>query len=129
MLLVVLGAVSYYASVRVVGVGLVRYVGVRREQQRRLRKLTILPYASAILLLSTAGLLNPLGMQMLWQSALAATAGGQSGLLWLQYYIPRGTVPKGTPEQLSRNYAWVGVAAVLAFIYVVVLGRGITLHR
>jgi hypothetical protein len=54
VLLVVLGAVSYYASVRVVGVGLVRYVGVRREQQRRLRKLTILPYASAILLLSTA---------------------------------------------------------------------------
>jgi hypothetical protein len=128
VLLVVLGAVSYYASVRVVGVGLVRYVGVRREQQRRLRKLTILPYVSAILLLSTAGLLNPLGMQLLWQSALPATAGGQSGLLWLQYYIPRGTVPKGTPEQLSRNYAWVGVAAVLAFIYVVVLGRGITLH-
>lgn len=86
-----LGAATYYASVLAVGVGLVRYVGVPREQQRRLRKLTILPYFSAVVLLSIAGLLNPLGIQLLWQSALPATAGGQSGLLWLQYYIPRQT--------------------------------------
>jgi len=129
VLLVVLGAVSYYAAVRVVGAGLVRYVGVPREQHRRLRKVTILPYFSAILLLSIAGLLNPLGIQLLWQSALPATAGGQSGLLWLQYYIPRETEPKRTPEQLGRNYVWIGVAAVLAFLYVVILGPGITLHR
>jgi hypothetical protein len=127
VLLVVVGAVSYYAAVRVVGVGLVREVGVPREPPRRLRKLTTLPYFSAILLLSIAGLLNPLGIQLLWQSALPATAGGQSGLLWLQYYIPRGMEPKRTPERLRRNYAWVGVAVVLALAYVVVLGRGITL--
>ncbi|HXY09320.1 MAG TPA: hypothetical protein VEI52_15865 [Terriglobales bacterium] len=128
VLLAVLGAVSYYAAVRVVGVGLVRYVAVPREQQRRLRRLTILPYFSAILLLSIAGLRNPLGIQLLWQSALPATAGGQSGLLWLQYYIPRGTAPKRTPEQLRRNYGWVSVAVVSAVLFVVVLGRGITLH-
>src|SRR5580692_9869876 len=128
VLLVVLGAVSYYAAVRVVGVGLRRYVGVPREQQRRLRKLTIVPYISAILLLSIAGLLNPLGIQLLWQSALPATAGGQSGLLWLQYYIPRGTEPNRTPEQLVRSYLWIGVSAVLALVYVVVLGRGVTLR-
>jgi len=127
VLLVVLGAVSYYAAVLVVGVGLVRYVGVPREQPRRLRRLTTLPYFSAILLLSIAALPNPLGIQLLWQSALPATAGGQSGLLWLQYYIPRGTEPKRTPEQLTRNYVWMGVAVVLALLFVVVLGRGITL--
>ena len=128
-LLVVVGASSYYAAALGVGIGLVRYVGVPREQQRRLRKLTIVPYLSAIVLASVAGLLNPLGMQLLWQSALPATAGGQSGLLWLQYYIPRGTEPRREPDQLRRNYVWVGVAAVLALLYVVVLGRGITLHR
>ena len=126
--LVVVGASSYYVAVLVVGIGLVRYVGVPRNQQGRLRRLTIVPYFSAVVLSSVAGLLNPLGMQLLWQSALPATAGGQSGLLWLQYYIPRGTEPKGTPEQLGRSYVWIGVAAVLAFIYVVVLGPGITLH-
>ena len=128
-LLVIVGVSSYYASVLLVGIGLVRYVGVPRDQQKRLRKLTTLPYFSAILLASVAGLLNPLGIQLLWQSALPATAGGQSGLLWLQYYIPRGTTPEVTSQQISRNYVWIGVATVLACIYVIVLGRGITLHR
>ncbi len=128
-LLVFVGVCSYYAAVLVVGIGLVRYVGIPRDQQRRLRKLTIVPYFSAILLASVAGLLNPLGIQLLWQSALPATAGGQSGLLWLQYYIPRGTTPEVTSPQISRNYVWIGVATVLACIYVIALGRGITLHR
>jgi len=127
-LLVIVGACSYFAAVLVVGVGLVRYVGIPRHQRRRLRRLTIVPYLSAILLASVAGLLNPLGIQLLWQSALPATAGGQSGLLWLQYYIPRQTEPKRSPGQLARSYVWIGVAAILAILYVVVLGRGITLH-
>lgn len=128
-LLVFVGVCSYYAAVLVVGIGLVRYVRIPRDQQRRLRKLTIVPYFSAILLASVAGLLNPLGIQLLWQSALPATAGGQSGLLWLQYYIPRGTEPERKPGQLARSYVWIGVAAVLGAVYVVVLGRGVTLHR
>ena len=128
-LLVVVGACSYFAAVLVVGFGFVRYVGIPRHQQGRLRKFTILPYLSAILLASVAGLLNPLGIQLLWQSALPATAGGQSGLLWLQYYIPRQTEPNRSPGQLARSYVWIGVAAVLGIVYVVVLGRGITLHR
>jgi len=129
VLLVALGAASYCASVLAVGVGLVRYVGVPREQQTRLRKLTILPYFSAVVLLSIAGLLNPLGIQLLWQSALPATAGGQSGLLWLQYYIPRGTEANRTPEQVEHNSGWIIAAGILALVYIVVLGRGITLHR
>lgn len=128
-LLVVVGAASYFIAAVVVGIGLVRYVGIPRDQQGRLRKLTIVPYFSGILLASVAGLLNPLGMQLLWQSALPATAGGQSGLLWLQYYIPRGTEPRRTPDQLPRSYLWIGVAAVLGVVYVVVLGRGVTLRR
>jgi len=128
VLLVVLGAASYYASVLVIGVGLVRYVGIRQHQQRRLRRVTIVPYFSAILL-AIVGLLNPLGIQLLWQSALPATAGGQSGLLWLQYYIPRQTEPKRSPGQLARSTVWIGVATVLGIAYVVVLGRGITLQR
>lgn len=127
-LLVVVGASSYFAAALVVGIGLVCDVGIRRNQQRRLRKLTIVPYFSAIVLASVAGLLNPLGMQLLWQSALPATAGGQSGLLWLQYYIPRATEPRRAPEQVGRNYVWIVVAALLALLYAVVLGRGVTLH-
>jgi hypothetical protein len=128
-LLVVGGAAAYYAAVRIVGIGFVRYVGVQRDQQRRVRRLTILPYFSAIVLLSLAGLLNPFGIQLLWQSALPASAGGQSGLLWLQYSIPLGTVPNRKSKNLARSYIWIVIAAILTSIYVVVLGRGITLHR
>jgi len=127
-LLVVVGACSYFIAAVIVGIGLVRYVGIPRHEQGRLRRLTIVPYLTAILLASVAGLLNPLGMQLLWQSALPATAGGQSGLLWLQYYIPRHTEPKRSPGKLTRSYVWIGVAAVLGILYVVVLGRGITLR-
>src|SRR5580704_822804 len=112
-LLVIVGASSYFAAAVVVGIGLVRYVGIPRHQQGRLRKLTIVPYFSGILLAIVAGLLNPLAIELLWQSALPATAGGQSGLLWLQYYIPRGTEPRRTGEQLARSYLWIGVSAVL----------------
>jgi hypothetical protein len=126
-LVVVGGTATYDTAVRVVGIGLVRYVGVPRDQHTRLRKLTIVPYVAALLLSSVAGLLNPIGIQLLWQSALPATAGGQSGLLWLPYYIPRGTAPQRTSEQLGRRYVW--MAAILAFVYVLVLGRGITLRR
>jgi hypothetical protein len=127
-MLVVVGACSYYAAVLVVGMELVRYVGIPRNQQGRLRRLTMVPYLSVILLASVAGLLNPLGIQLLWQSALPATAGGQSGLLWLQYYIPRRTEPKRSPGQVARSYVWIGVAAVMGVAYVAVLGRGVTLH-
>jgi hypothetical protein len=127
-LLVVVGACSYFIAAVIVGIGLVRYVGIPRHEQGRLRRLTIVPYLTAILLASVAGLLNPLGMQLLWQSALPATAGGQSGLLWLQYYIPRHTEPKRSPGQLARSYIWIGVAAVLGILYVVVLGRGVRLQ-
>jgi len=127
-LLVVVGAASYFIAAVVVGIALVRYVGIPRNQQGRLRKLSLVPYFSGILLASVAGLLNPLGMQLLWQSALPATAGGQSGLLWLQYYIPRDTEPERSPGQLARSYVWIGLAAVLGILYVVVVGHGITLH-
>jgi len=128
LLLVVVGASSYFAAAVVVGIGLVRYVGIPRHEQRRLRRVTFVPYFSAILLATVAGLLNPLGIQLLWQSALPATAGGQSGLLWLQHYIPRQMEPKGSPGQLALSYLWIGTAAILGVVYVVVLGRGITLR-
>lgn len=127
--LVIVGAASYYGSVRAIGVGLVGFAGVPRKQQRRLRKFTIVPYFSAVVLLSAAALLNPYGIQLLWESALPATAGGQSGLLWLRYVIPRKAAPQGDQGPLRRNYPWVILAAVLASVFVLLLGRGITVRR
>ena len=128
-LLVAVGAASYFWAVLVVGGGLVRYVGVPRNEPRRLRRLTLLPYVTSVLLASVSGLLNPLGIRLLWQSALPATAGGHSGLLWLMYYIPRGAVPVRGTDGIDRNYRWISVALALAAAFIFVLGRGITLGR
>jgi hypothetical protein len=128
-LLVVVGIASYFGSVLVVGRGLVRYVGVARNDLRRLRRLTWIPYFSAVVLLSVAGLMNPIGIQLMWQSALPAAAGAHSGLLWLIYYIPRGTVAERGSEGICRSYAWVVVAAGLSLVFIFVLGRGIAVHR
>jgi hypothetical protein len=128
-LLVLVGIASYYGAVLLVGTALVRYVGVPRNNLRRLRNRTLIPYFSAILLLSVSGLLNPIGMQLMWQSALPAAAGADSGLLWLRYYIPKGTVPERPPDAIGRKYAWIIVAVALSLVFIFVLGRGIVLHR
>jgi len=127
-ILVVVGATSYYGAAVIVGVGLVRYAGVDRSDSRRLRNLTLIPYLSVVLLSSVAALLNPSGIQLLWQSALPATAGGHSALLWLRYSVPKGTIPVRPSDGISRNYLWIALAAVLAVIFIFVLGRGITLR-
>ena len=123
------GIVSYFGAVLLVGSALVRYVGVPNNDSRRLTRLTLLPYLTSILLASASGLLNPVGLQLIWQSALPATAGGHSGLLWLKFYIPKGTFPERSSEFIARNYVWIALAIVLSVPFIFVLGRGITLHR
>jgi hypothetical protein len=127
-LLVLVGIAAYYGAVLVVGRAIVRYVGVPTTDVRRLRKLTVLPYISAILVSGVAGLLNPVGLQLVWQSALPATAGANCGLLWMRHYIPKGIRPERT-ARIERSYTWIGMAAVLALAFVFVLGPGIKLHR
>src|SRR5215831_8115137 len=74
VLLVVVGISSYFGAAMVVGNALVRYVGVPRNDSGRFWKLMLIPYSCSILLGCASGLLNPLGIQLLWQSALPATA-------------------------------------------------------
>lgn len=127
--LVVGGIVSYFAAVLLVGSALVRYVGVPKNESRRLTRLTLPPYLTSIVLASASGLLNPVGLQLMWQSALPATAGGHSGLLWLKYYIPKGAVPGRSSDSIGRSYVWIALAIALSIPFIFVLGRGIALHR
>jgi hypothetical protein len=128
-LLVVAGLCTYLLSVRMVGVGLIRDVAVARSDWRRLRTLTVVPYISAVLILSVAALRNPLGIQLFWQSALPAAVGGQCGLLWLRYYIPRTVEPAMLPESIARSYGWITIAIGLSMFFIFILGSGIKLHR
>jgi hypothetical protein len=127
-ILIVVGVAAYYGAVLVLGLGFVRYFGIALNNSR-LRKLTIVPYVSAIALVAVSALFNPIGIQLVWQSAIPATAGAHSGLLWFRYYIRKGIAPTRSAGGIERSYLWISTAAVLSLIFIVVLGRGITLGQ
>lgn len=129
ILLTVVGLSAYFGTAIAVGSGLVRYVGVPRNDRARFRKFTFIPYFSGVLLLTLSGLLNPVGLQLVFLSALPASAGADSGLLWMRFYIPKNAVPERGSQPVERSYAWVGIAAILSLAFILVLGRGITLRR
>jgi hypothetical protein len=64
-----------------------------------------------------------------WESALPAAAGAHSGLLWLRYCIPKGTVPERRTVGIDRSYAWIILAVALSLVFIFILGRRIVLHR
>jgi len=127
-LLVAIGIATYYGAVLLLGIGFVRQLGVP-PNDARLRGLTLIPYFSAIVLLGVSGLFNPVGIQLVWQSALPASAGAHSGLLWFRYYIPRSIDAAGRQEGIPQSYAWILTPTACALVFIFVLGRGITLHR
>ena len=125
--LVVVGIASYYGAVVLVGSSIVRYMGTPASDASRFRRLTWIPYFTALIVDGVAGILNPFGWQYIFLSALAATAGGQCGLLWLRHYIPKRVQP-GERVVVKRSYAWIAVAAVLTAIYIAILGPGVRLR-
>ena len=65
----------------------------------------------------------------MWQSALPATAGGHSGLLWFRYYIPKSVTLTRTADSIGRSYAWIATSAAASLIFILVLGHGVTLSQ
>jgi hypothetical protein len=128
-LMVIGGTAGYYGAMRAMGTALVRYVGVPREDKPRMKRLTWMPYFSALAISLAGGLMNPLGLTLVLESALPAAAGGNAGLLWLRHYVLKGTVPVRETEGVERSFAWIGLAAALSLAFIFVLGRGITLQR
>jgi len=125
--LIVIGIVTYYGAILVIGESIVRRMGVPISDARRFRRMTWIPYFSAIVIDGVAGLLNPFGMRYVFLSALAATAGGQCGLLWLRNYIPRRIQSGPNNQPIPRSYAWITVAIVCAAIFIGVFGPGVHL--
>jgi hypothetical protein len=125
--LIILGIVSYYGAILLIGSSIVQHMGVPLSDARRFRRLTWYPYFAAIVIDGVAGLFNPFGMRYVFLSALAATAGGNCGLLWLRYYIPRSIQPGPQNQVIRRSYAWIAVAIVCAAIFIGIFGPGVHL--
>jgi len=124
--LVVLGVVSYYASMLVVASKLRPFQG---EGPQRLRVLCWTPYFTDGILAGVGGLFNPLGLFYVIASALPSTLGANAGMLSLPEMMRRRSGGKPPIEPIRRSVAWIAVAAVASLLFIVVLGRGITWSR
>jgi len=125
--LVVLGVVSYYASMLLVGSKLKAFHGTG-ERSARLRGLCWTPYFTDGLLAGIGGLLNPAGLFYVVASALPSTLGANAGLLSLPFMM-RPSLDEEQPGPIGRSLPWIATAAVAALLFIFVLGRGITWSR
>src|SRR4051794_3002761 len=84
------------------------------------RRATLVPYFTGGILYCVSGLFNPHGPILIAISAAAASFGGTSGLIWMVDFM-RG----GEEAAIERSYAWIASAAVVAVVFVGVLGPAI----
>jgi len=135
--LVVLGAISYYASMLLVRSQLLPF----REPDptsRRIRNLCWTPYFTDGVLAGVSGLLNPMGLFYVIASALPSTLGANAGLLSLpsMMRIRRGSEPQSEPlaniapvAPIRRSIAWIVAGAIASLLFIFVLGRGLSWSR
>ena len=97
---------------------------------RRARQLTVLPYLAGGVLSCAAGALNPVGPILILVSAAAASFGGHSGMAWMWTLLrgPRIRSSELPMHEIERSRAWMMAAAVLAIVFIVVLGPGVTFY-
>jgi|SRR5580658_368504 hypothetical protein len=127
--LVLLGVVSYYASMLIVAAKLRSFHG-KGETSRRLRVLCWTPYFTDGILAGMGGLFNPMGLFYVIASALPSTLGANAGLLSLPSMM-RGGIPneEGQVGSIRRSAAWLAAGAAGSLLFIFVLGRGIAWSR
>jgi hypothetical protein len=88
------------------------------------------PYVTSGILSCAAGALNPVGPLLILVSAAAASFGGHSGLAWMWTLLHGPRIPNSELQmpEIERNRAWMIAAAVLAILFIAVLGPGVRLN-
>ncbi len=123
--LIVLGAVSYYASMLLVATKLRPFQG---RESRALRWVCWTPYFTDGVLAGLAALFSPLGLFYMIASALPSTLGANSGLLGLPSMMCRGE-HKEEGLMIPRSIPWIIAGAIASIFFIIVLGHGITWSR
>jgi hypothetical protein len=94
---------------------------------RRAVTLSIVPYLTGSFLYIISGLFNPEGLALVLVSAVAASVGGTCGFLWgPQFFRDPDFAPTSEePIPIARSWGWIAMAAIMAVMFVSVLGPGI----
>jgi hypothetical protein len=124
-LLVVVGALVYYLSMRVALLELRPFLG--SDDDQRLRRFVWIPYLTAGLLACCAGVLNrTMAPGIALGLAAASSFGAGFGMLRLRELQRRVVIGAPLPGRyIRRSIAWVVVAIVVGAGFVFVLGPGI----
>lgn len=128
--LIVLGAISYWVSMMIVGAELAPFRELDKSSRRILR-LCYTPYFTDGILAGIGGSMSPLGFFYVIASALPSTLGANAGLLSLPF-IMRGwkPVPQVQPvDPIGRSPAWIAAGAIASLLLIFILGRGLTWSR
>jgi hypothetical protein len=134
--LVVLGAISYFASMLIVRAQLLPF----REldpASTRMRALCWTPYFTDGVLAGVSGLLNPMGLFYVIASALPSTLGANAGLLSLPSMMrirraaqdSKAAADVAPVAPIPRSAAWIATGAIASLLFIFVLGRGLTWSR
>src|SRR5580698_742744 len=100
---------------------------VPEESGRRIRNLSWTPYFTDGILAGVAGVLNPAGLFYVIASALPSTLGANAGLLTLPSIMRGQRIQSAeTVAPIPRSLPWIAIGAVVALLFIVVLGRGIS---
>jgi hypothetical protein len=125
--LIVVGIISYYASMLLVAAELRPY---QSSAYRRIRRLTWIPYFTDGILAAVAGLFNPAGLFYVIASALPSTLGANAGLFSLPSMLRNRALPEDSQlAPLPRSIPCIVAAAIATLWFVFVLGRGLTWSR
>ena len=125
--LIVIGLISYYASMLIVASELRPY---QSSAYRRIRRLTWIPYFTDGILAAVAGVFNPARLFYVIASALPSTLGANAGLLSLPSMLRNRTLAEDSQlAPIPRSIPWIAAAAVATVWFVFVLGRGLTWSR
>lgn len=127
--LVVLGVITYYASMLIVA-GKLRPFHRKDGNPRRMRGLAWTPYFTEGILAGLGGLFNPVGFFYVIASALPSTLGANAGLLNMPTMLRRQFAREGDEVgPIVRSLAWISAGAVASLLFIFVLGRGLTWTR
>jgi hypothetical protein len=130
--LVVLGTVTYFLLFVPLCLRELRpFLGKDTEiRVQRARQLTVVPYLTSGILSCAAGALNPVGPLLILVSAAAASFGGHSGLAWMWTLLHGPRIPNSELQmpEIERNRVLMIAAAVLAILFIAVLGPGVRLN-
>jgi hypothetical protein len=117
------GLIAYIAVVRYAGRAIAPHLsGVGRARIHAARLTFTWSYFVGAAVYLPIGLLNPHGAVIVLTSALAASMGGTSGLLWMSRVLGRVPPAPGPGIYFARSWGWIIVAAVLTLGYAVVFG-------